>query len=142
VSRKREFLSFVLIGGFAAAVNFVARFPIDRFTSFEVAIVLAYIIAMTTAFLLNRRFVFMASDGPIAQQYWRFVLVNLLALAQVFAVSVGLARLLFPAMGFTWQADAIAHAIGLASPILTSYWAHKHFSFAPAGGAGAAAKPR
>jgi putative flippase GtrA len=130
VSVKREFLSFVAIGGFAAGVNFVSRFPIDYFTGFEVAVVLAYAIAMTTAFLLNRAFVFKASDGPWLRQYWRFFLVNLLALAQVFVVSVGLARFLFPAIGFDWYAEAIAHAIGLASPILTSYWAHKRYSFA------------
>ena len=130
MSVRREFLSFVAIGGFAAGVNFVSRFPIDYFTSFEVAVVLSYGIAMTTAFLLNRALVFKAADGPWLRQYWRFFLVNLLALAQVFAVSVGLARFVFPAIGFDWHAEAIAHAIGLASPILTSYWAHKRYSFA------------
>jgi putative flippase GtrA len=127
---QREFLSFVAIGGFAAGVNFVSRFPIDYFTSFEVAVVLAYGIAMTTAFLLNRAFVFKAADGPWLRQYWRFFLVNLLALAQVFVVSVGLARFLFPAIGFDWHTEAVAHAIGLASPIVTSYWGHKRYSFA------------
>lgn len=130
MSVRREFLSFVAIGGLAAGVNFVSRFPIDYFTSFEVAVVLAYAIAMTTAFLLNRAFVFKASDGPWLRQYWRFLLVNLLALVQVFVVSVGLARFVFPAVGIAWHAEAIAHAIGLASPILTSYWAHKRYSFA------------
>lgn len=132
MSMRREFLSFVAIGGFAAGVNFLSRFPIDYFTSFELAVVLAYAIAMTTAFLLNRAFVFKAADGPWLRQYWRFFLVNMLALAQVFAITVGLARLVFPAIGFTWHAEAVAHAIGLASPILTSYWAHKLYSFAPA----------
>jgi hypothetical protein len=28
----------------------------------------------------------------------------------------------------------VAHLIGVASPILVSYYAHKHFSFRPAGG--------
>ena len=138
MSEKRQFLSFVAIGGFAAGVNFVARFPIDRVVSYELAVVLSYAVAMTTAFLLNRAFVFKAASGSWVRQYWRFFLVNLLALAQVFVVSVGLARLIFPALGFTWHADAIAHAIGLASPIVTSYWAHKRFSFA---GAGTPAEP-
>ena len=25
--------------------------------------------------------------------------------------------------------DTVAHAIGLLSPLFTSYWAHKHFTF-------------
>ena len=136
---RREFLTFVAIGGFAAALNFAVRFPIDYFTSFEVAIVLAYLIAMTTAFLLNRRYAFRASDGPWARQYRRFAIVNLLALAQVFVVTVGLARFAFPAIGLAWHAEALAHAIGLASPIVTSYWGPKRYSFA--GGAPAGTAP-
>lgn len=127
---KPEFFLFVAIGGFAAGVNFLSRIAIDRFTSFEIAIVLSYAIAMTTAFLLNRTFVFKLSDRPPLWQYWRFFLVNLLALAQVFVVSVGLALVVFPAIGFAWHAEAVAHALGLASPIVTSYWAHKRYSFA------------
>lgn len=132
MSNRREFLAFVAIGCFAAGVNFVARIAIDVWTSFEAAVVLAYLIAMTIAFLLNRMYVFRASDGPWRRQYGRFALVNLVALLQVFLVSVGLERFLFPAIGFTWHADEIAHVIGLASPILTSYWGHKRYSFAAA----------
>ena len=130
MSARKEFVGFVAIGAFAAGVNWLVRFPIDYVTSFEAAVVLAYLVAMTTAFLLNRAFVFRASDGPWARQYRRFALVNLVALVQVFLVTVGLARLLFPAIGFDWHAEAVAHAIGLGSPILTSYWGHKFYSFA------------
>jgi putative flippase GtrA len=130
MSGRREFLYFLAIGGFAAALNFLVRFPIDAVASFEAAVVLAYVIAMTTAFLLNRAFVFKASDGDWVRQYRRFILVNLVALAQVFVVTVGLARFAFPAIGFVWHAEAFAHAIGLASPVITSYWAHKRYSFA------------
>ena len=48
----------------------------------------------------------------------------------VWLVSVGLAHYLFPALGFTWHDETIAHAIGVAIPIFTSYLGHKHFSFA------------
>lgn len=123
---------FILIGGGASLVNLLARMAIDYVTSFEVAIVLAFPIALTTAFLLNRAFVFQGAGGPWYRQYWRFLLVNLVALVQVFAISVGLARFVFPAIGFLWYPDTVAHAVGLVSPILTSYWAHKHFSFSPA----------
>ncbi len=132
MSARREFLSFVAIGGFAAGVNFAVRFPFDYLARFEVAVVLAYATAMTTAFLLNRAFVFEATGGPWLKQYGRFAAVNLLALAQVFIVSVGLARAVFPAIGFGWHPEAVAHAIGLASPVVTSYWAHKRYSFAAA----------
>jgi putative flippase GtrA len=55
--------------------------------------------------------------------------VNLLALVQVWLISVGLVRLVFPAIGFIWQAETMAHAIGVVSPVITSYFAHKYYSF-------------
>jgi len=130
VNERARLLRFILIGGFASLVNFLARILIDLVTTYEAAIVLAFPVALTTAFLLNRSFVFDAREREWKGQYWRFLLVNLVALVQVFVVSVGLARFVFPAIGFAWHAEAIAHAIGLASPILTSYWAHKRYSFA------------
>jgi hypothetical protein len=62
-------------------------------------------------------------------EYARFALANAVAFAQVWLVSVGLARLVFPAIGFRRHADTVAHLIGLASPVWTSYLGHKHFSF-------------
>jgi putative flippase GtrA len=69
----------------------------------------------------------------VASEYTRFALVNLAAVAQVWIVSVGLARLAFPAIGFTWHAETVAHVIGVAIPVFTSYLGHKHFSFAAKG---------
>lgn len=132
MSEARRFMAFVAIGGFASAVNLVARILVDMFTSYEAAIVLAFPIALTTAFLLNRLLVFQAKEYDWRRQYRRFLIVNLAALLQVFAVSVAFARLIFPWIGFTWHAHTIAHALGLIMPLFTSYWAHKRYSFAPA----------
>lgn len=130
---SRQFILFVAVGGFAAGVNLVARILLNHVMDFELAVVLAYPFGMTVAFLLNRQFVFDGRHGHAGGQYFRFFLVNLAALAQIWVVSVGLALWLFPAIGFTWHAEAIAHGIGLGSPIFTSYFAHKHFSFRRAG---------
>lgn len=123
-------LLFVLVGGFSSAVNFVARILIDRVTSYETAIVIAFPIALTTAFLLNRLLVFQETRREWKDQYVRFLIVNLIALVQVFAVSLLLARWLFPAIGMNFHPDTVAHGIALVSPLPTSYWLHKHFSFA------------
>ena len=63
-------------------------------------------------------------------EYGRFALVNAAALVQVLAVSVLLAGVVFPAIGLVWNAELIAHAIGVVSPVLVSYQGHKRFSFA------------
>lgn len=125
----KGFLLFVLIGGFSSAVNLVTRILIDRVTSYEVAIVLAFPAALTTAFLLNRVLVFQTSRDGWHGQFVRFLLVNLAALVQVFLISVLFVRVIFPIVGMRFHPDTVAHALGLLSPITTSYWVHKHFSF-------------
>jgi len=124
----RAFAAFVLTGGLAAGVNVVSRYLLSRWLVFEAAVAVAFVLAMTTAFLLNRAFVF-RSSAHWAGQYWRFALVNLIAFVQVFLVSEGLVRLLFPAIGLRWHPLEIGHLLGVMSPIATSYFAHKHFTF-------------
>lgn len=126
---RRGFAAFVLIGAFASLVNLVARILIDRFTSFEIAVVLAFPVALTTAFLLNRALVFRSAEAAWHGQFVRFLLVNLAALAQIFVISVALARYVFPFVGMRFHPETVAHAIGLLSPLFTNYWAHKHFTF-------------
>jgi putative flippase GtrA len=85
---------------------------------------------MTTAYLLMKLFVFEASGKSVPHEYVRFGIVNLVALAQVWLVSEGLARWLFPAIGFFWHGETIAHVIGVLSPVAASYTGHKSFTFA------------
>ena len=127
---SRRFALFLAAGGAAALVNIVSRIALNSAMPYEIAIVVAYLIGMTTAYLLNKYFVFAASGRGAASEYLRFTLVNLAAVAQVWIVSVGLARLAFPAAGFVWHAETVAHVIGVMVPVFTSYLGHKHFSFA------------
>jgi putative flippase GtrA len=115
----------------AALVNVLSRIALNLAMSYEAAIVIAYICGMTTAYLLNKLFVFSPSGRSIHDEYVRFALVNALALALVLIVSVGLARSVFPAIGFTWHADTVAHIVGVSAPIFVSYLGHQYFSFAP-----------
>lgn len=125
----RRFVVFLLTGGVAATINIVSRVAFDRVMRYEAAVVLAYLVGMTSAFFLARLFVFSSSGRSLHVQYGRFALVNVAALAQVLAVSVGLDRLIFPAIGLIWNPELIAHIIGVLSPVLVSYQGHKRFSF-------------
>lgn len=124
-----EFGRFLLTGGVAAGVNVVSRWLLSHALTYELAVVLAYLAGMATAYLLSRAFVFARSGRTMLDEAVRFALVNMVALAQVWVVSVGLARLVFPAAGFSWHAEDIAHLIGVAIPAVTSYFGHRHFSF-------------
>lgn len=125
-----EFLRFLLTGGVAALVNLVSRYALNLFMPFEAAVAIAYLIGMLTAYILVRLFVFPASGRSVASEMRRFTVVNVVALTLVMLISIVLARGLFPAIGFTWHADDVAHFIGVLAPAITSYFGHRLYTFA------------
>ena len=124
----REFLVFLLTGGLAACVNFGARIVINRWLDFSTSVVIAYLIGMFPAFILARAFVFTQGSQPVHRSAFFFVLVNGVAVVQTWAISMALYYLL-PLGGFTRFVPEIAHAVGVATPVFTSYLGHKKFSF-------------
>lgn len=124
-----EFILFLLVGGLAAGINFLSRIGFSEFFSYRVAILLAYLVGMLTAFLLSKHYVFEQSGRSYKEELRDFTIVNLFAVIQVWLISVGLAEYLFPYLNFTFYHEEIAHLIGLAIPAITSYFGHKYFSF-------------
>jgi putative flippase GtrA len=76
-----------------------------------------------------RTYVFDAPDKSLGRQLAWFVGVNLLAVAQTFVVSVVLARWALPALGIRTYAEAGGHLTGVITPIVTSYFGHRLFTF-------------
>ena len=124
-----QFLKFLISGAIAAGANVGSRLFLSNFTSYEYAIVLAYLTGMSVAFLLMRSFVFDSTNKPLLAQTIKFATVNALALSQTFLVSLTLAYWVFPVIGIIKHAELIAHLFGVAVPIITSYFAHKFFTF-------------
>lgn len=127
--RSRQFLSFLVSGGIAAAVNFGTRIALSQWFSFSTAVVLAYLVGMATAFMLAELFVFTRRESSIRRSAAFFVLVNILAIAQTWAVSMLLAHIVLPALGVHTFREEIAHAVGIVVPVFTSYLGHKHWTF-------------
>jgi putative flippase GtrA len=125
---NRQFLGFLLTGGLAAAVNFGSRILYNRWLDFSSAVVLAYLTGMVTAFILARSFVFTQGSQSVQRSAMFFVLVNGVAVLQTWAISMALYYLL-PIAGVTKWVPEIAHAVGVAVPVFTSYLGHKKFSF-------------
>ncbi|MBO9136816.1 GtrA family protein [Rhizobium sp. B230/85] len=126
---SRPFIRFAISGGLAAGINILSRITLSQITPYSIAVTIAYLFGMTTAFVLMKLMVFKKSGQHLQQEYVRFALVNVIAFAQVWVVSVSLARYLLPAMGFQAHSDTIGHVIGVLSPIATSYFMHKYFTF-------------
>ena len=119
----------MLVSGVAAIANIGSRILFNLWTPYVPAILLAYCVGLCTAFALNRAFVFRETTNPLHHQAFWFVMVNLAAVLQTLAVSLLLARWLFPSVGFAWHVDTIAHAIGVAAPAASSFLGHKYLSF-------------
>ena len=125
-----EFARFIAIGGLAALVNLVSRYLLDYIMPFEAAVVLAYMIGMVFAFFLFQKLIFGGSSGHRSRRVVRFVQVNLVGAGLAWAVSSLMARLLLPAIGWDYRPFEVAHFVGVAAPAISSYFLHKHYTFA------------
>jgi len=126
---SRQFLIFLLTGGIAAVVNFGSRILYSMWLDFSSAVILAYITGMVTAFVLAKLFVFKESQQTLQRSAVFFILVNLIAILQTWAISMGLAFHLLPWLGVSLFISEIAHATGVIIPVFTSYLGHKRWSF-------------
>lgn len=126
---SRQFLRFVIVGAVAAAANIGSRVVFDHWMAFVPAIVMAFFIGLSTAFILNRSWVFIKSGKHWLNEAAWFAVVNLLGLAQTIAISWVLAKHALPAIGLTVFVDVMAHSVGVIVPIVTSYLGHKHITF-------------
>ena len=125
---SRQFVLFLFTGGIAAAINFGSRFFYQQWMNFSLAIVVAYLTGMVTAFILAKIFVFKESQQHTRHSVWIFSLVNLVAVMQTWSISL-LFTYLLPKAGVTQWVYEISHGIGVIVPVFTSYMGHKRWSF-------------
>lgn len=127
--QSSQFLRFLVAGGLAAAVNFLSRFLYSLFCDFEVAVTLAFFTGLSTGFVLSKNCVFTESKNNVNTQAGLFALVNLVALAQTWLISVYLSKyLLNDRLGMELGQTA-AHFLGVVFPVGTSYFGHKFLTF-------------
>ena len=90
---------FFLVGGVAALVNILSRIALNLSMPYEMAIVVAYVCGMTTAYVLNKLFVFAPSGRAVHDEYLRFAIVNMVAWRRSGSSAWGLLSLSFLASG-------------------------------------------
>lgn len=126
---SKQFLKFLVVGGLAAMVNFSSRHLYSLYVNFPVAVAFAYFTGMIVAYVLSKFFVFHGSKQSLQSSLLLFTLVNLIALLQTFLITMIFAYVIFPYTGFVLHSQSVAHAIGICSPVFTSYLGHKHLTF-------------
>ncbi len=129
MARNTSVIGYLASGGIAAAANYGSRFVFSLWLPFEAAVVAAYLVGMVTAFLLMRRFAFTDSQTSTRQQVLGFCIVNGAAVLQTVLVSSLLARVVLPGLGMPGNHEAISHAVGVAVPVITSYFGHRYLTF-------------
>lgn len=129
-----EAVRFLIAGGAAAAINWLARIGLSPALPFAAALLLAYVIGMAAGFWLYRLFVFRsASQGSVRGQLALFLAVNAAGAAVVLAVSTlalaglsGLLPGLDPAL-----AEALCHGLGIGTGAVANYFGHRLLTFGP-----------
>ncbi|NOZ33492.1 MAG: GtrA family protein [Alphaproteobacteria bacterium] len=119
---------FLLLGGLAALINWLVRFPLSEILPFESAVAFAYLIGVSAGFVLYRTFVFPGGTRPMGVQITMFLAVNGIGALVVLAVSLGMLALL---AGLNrGLGEAIAHASGIGVGAIANFFGHKMITFA------------
>ena len=122
---------FILAGGTAALVNWLARIALSLAMPFIPAVILAAIIGMVAGFLLYRTFVWPAQGRSWQAQLTPFILVNLAGWAIVLGAALVLLAGGEALFGKSPVVAALAHGSGIALGALVYYLGHRRITLAP-----------
>ncbi len=127
-----EVVRFLIAGGTATAINWLARIPLSSVMPFEAALLAAYGLGMVASFWLYRAFVFRISQGSLRGQVFLFLAVNAVGAGVVLAVSTALLEGLTALLPDLAQsiAEALAHGVGIAVGAAANYLGHRVLTFA------------
>jgi energy-coupling factor transport system substrate-specific component len=129
-SKRAAIFNFLICGGSAAAINWLARIILSLFLPFLPSVLIAYGIGLVVGFVLYRFVVWQANKAPLGRQIARFLIVNAGGAATVLIVSLGLTAggdLLWKDPGVV---EAIAHGIAIGLGAVANYYGHSRFTFA------------
>ena len=124
-----QFYKFIITGGIAATINITSRIFLSKFISFGLSVFISYLIGLTAAFILARKFVFENSKNSLIRAMLGFLTVNLFAILQTWVLSVISRNYLLVFIPMGANRDLISHIIGVSIPAISSYYGHKHISF-------------
>jgi putative flippase GtrA len=126
-------IRFLLLGGLAAAINWLARFPLSAILPFEVAVAAAYVIGMSAGFVLYRRYVFPGSTRPLGEQSLMFLGVNLFGAVVVLALTSLFLSLLSVTGWPLAIREGLAHGAAIGFGAIANFYGHKTITFARTG---------
>lgn len=124
----KQFLGFLAVGGLAALLHWLTRLALSFWLPFSWAVIIAYAVGMTIAFLLNSYFIFPKSEKAKHIQARDFILVNLSFFPLVWLISVQTNNWLKTA-GVVNHSEELAHAFAISLPMVATFLIYKFFAF-------------
>ena len=124
----KQFLLFLFIGTFSAAVNIISRIIFDEWLSYSSSIFFGYCVGITIAFMLNYKFVFPGSQKSLMKQVSGFVLTNLIFLPIVWWSAIAL-RNIFIEFDFIAAPELSAHIVAVSIPLIFTFLIYKFSIF-------------
>jgi putative flippase GtrA len=124
-----QFGRFLVVGGIALVLHWLSRFVFNWFVGYGWAIVMAYLIGIAAAFLLNRVYVFTYSDQTFEHEALWFFLVNIAAFPMVWSVAYVLGDRVLTNWMPQQPAFAIGHAVAIVLPTFVNFALHKLITF-------------
>jgi putative flippase GtrA len=124
----KQFIGFLVVGGTAAVLHWVARFTLSIWMPFWLAVIFAYAIGMVCAFVLNSKFIFPNSTKPRSEQARSFVLINLgfFPVVALFAMQFNSWLKMWGMLLYT---EEVAHALAILIPMFATFLLYKFHTF-------------
>lgn len=130
ISRINKPSLFLLCGGISVCLNALSRYFFSFFLPFHFSLIAAYGIGMATAFILFKAVAFgIRTNERLKQEIGRFCIVNMIGLIQTTSISMLLKHIVLPKIHITSHVNEISHLIALSTLAVTSYIAHKSYTF-------------
>lgn len=126
---SKQFLKFLFVGGSAAILNWISRIILNLWTTFPIAVALAYLFGMSFAFVTNKIFVFPQSNRSTKKQIRDFTVINLVNFPILWILSIIFKLFIENILGITLYSAEIAHFIALSIPMFINFLIYKFIAF-------------
>ena len=126
---SEQFGRFVIAGGVALVLHWLSRFAFNWYVGYSAAIVLAYLVGILVAFVLNKIFVFSYSDRPLKSELFFFFAINIAAFPFVWGGAFVLGVWVLPLFMAKEFALAVGHGIAITLPVFVNFVLHKFITF-------------
>ncbi|WP_240231040.1 GtrA family protein [Devosia lacusdianchii] len=126
---ENQVVRFLLLGGTAAAINWIVRFPLAAIMPMPAAVVIAYMIGMSAGFGLYRKYVFPGSNRPVVEQTATFIGVNIVGAVVVLALTTLLLQVVASSHWPIVVQEGFAHGIAIGIGAVINFFGHKQLTF-------------